>query len=145
MRETGNGGIGVIARDSHGRVVGGVHCAEQSTSAVALEAKAVLLGVKLAIENNWDSIVLESDAEVVLNHVLGIAHFWEIETTIRNSLYLARSILNMSWVWIPRVANQSADWLAKRALEGMCHSDWVSQPHSLSLIFCGVTIFVIWG
>lgn len=94
---TGEGGIGVIARDHEGRVLGGAHSSERSASIVTIEASAVYEGVKLATENRWESVVIESDTKVVIDNVIVTVKFWEIETIVQNSLHLGDMIRNLSW------------------------------------------------
>lgn len=50
---TGDGGIGVLARNHEGRIVGGTQCAKWTASIEILEARYVYEGVKLVIENKW--------------------------------------------------------------------------------------------
>lgn len=133
---TGRGGIKVIAGNHAGEVVAGYQSSEMAVSINFLEARAVYEGVKLTIENSWESVEIESDAEVVINHVKGTTKFWQIESIIQNSIYLAGSIRNLTWNRIPQYANQCVDWLAKHAISGMCHTDWVNQPPLPLREFC---------
>lgn len=48
---SGLGGIGVVARDNEGRLLGGFHCSESAHSSVFLEAKALFFGIKLTLDN----------------------------------------------------------------------------------------------
>lgn len=75
--------------------------------------------------------MIESDVTSVINHIRGIDKFWCIETIIENGLWLASSICHLSWRGIPRIANQSTNWIMKQSLVGMCHHDWVLQPPPL--------------
>lgn len=55
-RLTKNGGIGVIARNSEGHVIGGATHILKGKDAESLEAEAILLGIKLAIEKGWNQV-----------------------------------------------------------------------------------------
>lgn len=86
-------------------------------------------GVKLALLKGWESVEMESDATLVIDHIYGVQKSWRIETIIQNSLHMAYSIRNISWRIIQRTTNYSVDWAAKQALAGMSKTDWVLQPH----------------
>ncbi|KAK9009203.1 hypothetical protein V6N11_035748 [Hibiscus sabdariffa] len=63
-------GIGVVARDSTGTVLGGL--AQHSlglSSSVSSETAAIHVGLQLADEHGWDCIVLESDCANVVNQL----------------------------------------------------------------------------
>lgn len=41
-----------------------------------MEAKAILEGIRLSEEKEWWNISVESDAEVVINHLKGNDYLW---------------------------------------------------------------------
>lgn len=57
-----------------------------------MEAEAILLGVKLAMEKGWNREVIESDSEVVINQLRGNIHQWRNETICTNITTLAGTI-----------------------------------------------------
>lgn len=85
-------------------------------------------GVKLATEQWWQDVLIESDAELVIKHINGASFLWKLDTIVENIKVLATPIESISWAHIPRAANQCANWLAKHAMQGMCTSDWVERP-----------------
>lgn len=80
-------------------------------------------GVKLATEQRWQDVLIESDAELVIKHINGASFLWKLDTIVENIKVLATPIESISWAHIPRAANQCANWLAKHAMQGMCTSD----------------------
>lgn len=88
-----------------------------------LEAKTILEGVKLAGLNKWQHVYVESDAATVIKHLKCSEFSWRIETIVSNAKAMASDINRVSWANIPKSANQSADWLAKHAMQGLCPSD----------------------
>lgn len=57
--------------------------------------------------------MVESNEEVVINHLKGLKFIWRIDAISSNVLVLARSICNISLEAIPRAPNQSADCIEK--------------------------------
>lgn len=68
------GGIGVIARNSDGHLVGGANRTLKGGSAVEMEVEAALLGTRLVIENGWDQVEIKSDSEVVIKQLKETVH-----------------------------------------------------------------------
>lgn len=102
-------GIRVIARDHLGNICGRRHCSISEGSVEGLKAKAILQGIRLAKDKEWQIIVVESDAEVVINHLKGMDFLWRIDMIMSNVLGLARSVNNVTWETIPITANLSLD------------------------------------
>ncbi|XP_012846331.1 PREDICTED: uncharacterized protein LOC105966312 [Erythranthe guttata] len=60
-------GLEVIARSESGECVGWrTKCITQHLEPTAAEAKAALMAIELARDNNWQRIVLEGDSSVVI-------------------------------------------------------------------------------
>lgn len=68
-RSTKRGGIGVIARNHNGEVVGGYHGLEVADNDEYLEAHVVYEGIRLAVENRSGEVVIESEAASVINPI----------------------------------------------------------------------------
>lgn len=68
------GGIRVVARNSDGLLVGGVNLSLKGCSTADLEVEVVLLGTRLAIENDWIQVEIESNSEVVINQLKETVH-----------------------------------------------------------------------
>lgn len=118
---TRRGGISVIARDGEGRPCGGRIMQLESNSIEELKALAIMEGVKFVVEERWLKVRIESDAEMVINHLKETTFLWRIDTIVANAKVIASSINNINWVHIPRLVNQCA----KQAMQEMCSSDWV--------------------
>lgn len=106
---TGQGGIGVIARGQDRHICGGWHGASNEGSIEELEAKAVLHAVQLAVEKRWPRTVIESDSEIVIDHLKGTTYLWRIDTILSNAKILASNIKAVDWIAIPRTVNACAD------------------------------------
>lgn len=65
------GGISVIAWNSRGKIVGGMKCCSRCDAIEILEVSDVLEGLKLATEQGWQDVEVESDSNVVINQVRG--------------------------------------------------------------------------
>ncbi|KAL6134961.1 hypothetical protein ACLB2K_067189 [Fragaria x ananassa] len=63
-------GLGVIIRDSSGRVIGGLAEAAVIPSVEGAEAEAILRGVELAISLNLKQIIVESDSKQLISELL---------------------------------------------------------------------------
>lgn len=66
------GGIGVLVRNHNSEVVGGFYGSEVNDNAEYLKAQTVYEGIRLAVENRWEDVVIESDTTSVINHIRGI-------------------------------------------------------------------------
>lgn len=132
------GGIGVVARDETGALVGGRNDSCVDFGADIIEARALLSGVELAIEKGWNTVEFESDAEAVINAIKNPSSKidWRLDTIVDNIRLKAQLIQETSWCSISRKANLCADWVALQSRKGMCSNDWVGEPPSplLSLL-----------
>lgn len=113
-------GLRIIARNHVGHICGGRQLQVSADSIEELEAKAILEGVKLAIQNRWKHVSVESDAEMVINHFKGTKYSWRIDTIVDNAKVIARLFESANWVNILKSAYQCADWLAKQVMQGLC-------------------------
>lgn len=91
----------MIAQDYRGQVLCGGHSMARGDSAKIIEARAVVEGFRLAVEKNWEDVVVETDAATIINHIKGIDKSWRIETIMANDLLLARSVRRISRRAIP--------------------------------------------
>ncbi|PRQ44148.1 putative ribonuclease H-like domain-containing protein [Rosa chinensis] len=58
---SGEGGIGVIARNEHGQLMGGTAKSVTTSTALQVELQAISDGLSLAISNGWSNVEVESD------------------------------------------------------------------------------------
>lgn len=94
-----------------------------------MEANAILEGIRLVVEKGWQNIVVESNAEMVINHLKGGAFIRRIEAILSAARALATSLRRVLWVAIPRTVNKCADCVAKSAQLRVFFYDWVSRPY----------------
>lgn len=125
---THRGGLSVIARDHSGAICGGRQMPIIGGSVEELEALAIVEGMILATESGWRDIVVESDSEVVINHLKGIKFSWRIEAILPRVRTMATSCATIRWVAILRNANKCTDFVARLAHLGVCPMDWADRP-----------------
>lgn len=63
---TGKGGIGVIARNEQNAILAGRNTQGRAISAISTEAMAVLQGVELTVHHKWSDVIIETDAQVII-------------------------------------------------------------------------------
>ncbi|KAE8681243.1 hypothetical protein F3Y22_tig00111332pilonHSYRG00015 [Hibiscus syriacus] len=69
-KENRKAAIGVVARDSHGMVIAGLaKKINPPSSAESAEVAAFTEGIKLAIENGWNRVIIEGDAISIVNRL----------------------------------------------------------------------------
>ncbi|KAL6124962.1 hypothetical protein ACLB2K_077470 [Fragaria x ananassa] len=125
-------GLAAVARNSLGKIVGGMHNYGSSISVMAVEALAIKLGLSLASSLSLSSFQLESDSLVLVSSLSN--HLYTVDWTAARSIDWIRENLNLflqvNWRWVSRKANEAADWVASLALRRVCPLDWVSSPPS---------------
>lgn len=109
---TGQKGIGVIARNHSGEICGGWRSSTNGGSIEELEANTILQAVTIAVEKRWHRVTIESDAEVVINHLRGTDSLWRIDTIMLNVKMLTTTIESVAWDAIPMTVNICADWIS---------------------------------
>ncbi|CAL8167502.1 unnamed protein product [Prunus armeniaca] len=119
---------GVVLRNHDGEVVGGKANLFQALSADQAEGQALLDGLSLAKDNGFLKIIMETGSKVcfsaakdVLSSVKWLSFFHAIKD-------LRASFESLQWSWVPREANQAADWVASRVKRGLCAEAWVNRP-----------------
>ncbi|KAM1277329.1 hypothetical protein ACFX13_030443 [Malus domestica] len=66
MSTSSKAGIGAIARDTHAVVIAGRTSCCRVSSPLEAEARAAVMAVSLAIENQSFDIICESDSQVLI-------------------------------------------------------------------------------
>lgn len=69
------GRINVVAHNSIGQVVRGLNRQLRAADTELLEALAIFEGQKLTIERHWAQLVIETDAQNVINHISGVGRY----------------------------------------------------------------------
>ncbi|XP_024163871.1 uncharacterized protein LOC112170807 [Rosa chinensis] len=131
------GGLGVVIRDHNADLICGSSKALVCRSVEIAEAKAILLGVNLAIDHNLKKVMVESVSKGVLLELTSTStsknwRIWPIINEIRSkSSYFDE----LSWDWVPREVNRAAHCAASLANRSVGLLRWADQPPpSLSLV-----------
>ncbi|KAL4278662.1 hypothetical protein GQ457_03G017450 [Hibiscus cannabinus] len=114
------GAIGVLARDSSGAVLGGFARPVPALGpASAVEASALLAGLEYAIARGWASVLVESDAAVLINKLHrpspDLSLLGGLLAPSRDLLAASRGRLRVGFA--PRSANSAAHTLASWACQ----------------------------
>ncbi|OMO67607.1 hypothetical protein COLO4_30075 [Corchorus olitorius] len=110
-KNTRKEGVGVVARNE-GALVGGLGKKVTASSSGMVEILAIEEGIKLAKDNGWDKVVIETDSKEALKTI----QVWSKDFNMR---------------WVP---NGAAHWVAVSTRKGMCTHDWVQTPPSSLLL-----------
>ena len=127
-------GNGVIAKDSEGKIVGGVNRKFIVVCAAQIEAMAIRDAVNLAIERKFQKICLEMDFKELFQNLTNkySSIDWRIKPLVYDIQKLLKLIPDYKMVVINRKANAVADWIARNSSKGMCMLNWVKYlPLSL--------------
>lgn len=57
-----------------------------------LEAVAILQGIRLIATKGWQSVIVESDSAIVIDHMMGTHFAWRVEPILANVVALANPI-----------------------------------------------------
>ncbi|XP_074298170.1 uncharacterized protein LOC141628990 [Silene latifolia] len=122
-------GIGVVCRDSGGKVLWGMaHSRKEVWEVHVVEAAAIFEGLELAVEKGHDRIVVESDCSQVIEALrqrkTGRSLFSFI---IGDILRLCNSFISVSWSFTSRRNNMVAHELAHVAPVGSGRIVWVEN------------------
>ncbi|KAF7814122.1 reverse transcriptase [Senna tora] len=91
----------------------------------------------LAREKGFSRVVFESDCLELVQALVADSPImdWRAFSVVEDIRRLSKEFSAFSFSWIPRSANQAADWVAVSAAKKMCPSDWVLvPPSSLALL-----------
>lgn len=116
-------GIGVIARDRDGFVLGGIaSCKAEHMSAEWAELCALVEGINLVRTNNFEMVIFETDYASIVNRfrknqedVTIIVHRFKV------IMYMLDSFSEVDVKWIERSRNKVADHLSRLALTKKCN------------------------
>jgi hypothetical protein len=107
--------IAVVARNSEGFLLKSWAKAIASVDPCVAEAAALAWAMELAVEEQYLDIVVEGDAKVCIDAILGFPTNtpWKIYTFIANISSLVSLFHSCCFCWVGREANQMAHCLAK--------------------------------
>ncbi|OMO96367.1 hypothetical protein COLO4_15333 [Corchorus olitorius] len=83
---SGAAAVGIVARDHHGTVLSGLGKRVRASSSEMVEVMAVREGLKLAKENEWNNVVLETDSKETFNGCTkeGCECAWEVKPLVQD-------------------------------------------------------------
>ncbi|OMO70992.1 reverse transcriptase [Corchorus capsularis] len=136
IKETHKAGIGVVVRDSGGRLLDGACESVKANSAEMVEAYALKKGVELAVQRKFDKVVFETYCRTVYTGVTDSKTTcnWQIGPIVQEIRFLMQQIPVKKFKWIRRTCNAAAHWATSEAVKGMCNLGWLRLPPS-SLMF----------
>ncbi|KAF7826245.1 reverse transcriptase [Senna tora] len=133
-------GSASVVRNSDGLTVAGRSSSVEAHSASFAEVCAVKMALELAHDLQFGSVLLESDCLEVVSALnkSSLDVDWRCHNLVLGILTLSKEFSHCQFSWIPREANQVANWVAGSAAKLLCPLDWVSKPpvalaHLLSL------------
>ncbi|KAF7810509.1 reverse transcriptase [Senna tora] len=135
--EPGLCGVGVIVRNSQGKVVEGRSLRINACSVNVAEALALREALKTGLELQLESFSVESDCLGLVEAVNRKELMWDWKCTevLKEILLLCGQGNWPSIMQIKRNANKTADWVARNGIRRMCPFNWESSPpSSLALI-----------
>ncbi|XP_050365312.1 uncharacterized protein LOC126783821 [Argentina anserina] len=133
------GGFGVIARNHHGILVGGLAGPLRTESALMAEALALLAGVKMAMDLNLKVVDFRSDSKMVISELqsplTSPCRIWRIAVIIDEIRWRSEYFDHVNWTWSPREANCAAHAAAQLGNKMLGSHNWLeTPPPSLTLV-----------
>lgn len=112
----------MIERDLEGRILTGRNTTCKDMSAKNLEAKEILQAVELVVHDKWDDVIIESDAQQIINMLQGtqLQMDWELKNILMDITLMSTKIPRLHWKFAGRNTNRCANWTARMCREGMC-------------------------
>ncbi|KAL5825766.1 hypothetical protein ACOSQ3_021829 [Xanthoceras sorbifolium] len=125
-RSGSRSGAGIVIRNAQGTVVDAAALVFQGFSSVEVaEARAILGGLSLAVDNGWYPIFIESDSLNVVRLCKGDSFsLSEIDNVIHDIRSLLIQAGDVSIAFVPRSCNVVAHSVARWALCSDCSVFW---------------------
>ncbi|PRQ37028.1 putative ribonuclease H-like domain-containing protein [Rosa chinensis] len=131
IKSSGEGGVGVVARNASGQLVGGV---EKQTRPSKLNFRQFQKRFLWHLGKGGTKWKLNQTRET-LNAIKGKKNSsWEVYPILRQIRQKEALLSQIRWCWVHREVNQAADCLASLARRRLCAEAWVNRPPS-SLVF----------
>ncbi|XP_058202823.1 uncharacterized protein LOC131317281 [Rhododendron vialii] len=124
------GGYGIVIRDSRGLfVAASIGVFPWCASSLVAEALAFRHGILLGSHLGLGSILIESDAQLMVNMLHGkVAISQEVEVIIHDIQVLSRNFHCCSYSFVRRVSNKVAHVLAGKGVNGSGSCLWTASP-----------------
>ncbi|XP_057423790.1 uncharacterized protein LOC130717553 [Lotus japonicus] len=133
LSASGECGMGLVARDSRGRVLASVAAREFHSLTIAVtEGIVVKWAIRLALDLVFKDVIFETDnMQVVSAWSTFSSNFSYLASVVSDCVALFSSFSSFSLCHVRRGANKAADFMAKYALSGQCFV-WIDDaPHAL--------------
>ncbi|KAL2905726.1 hypothetical protein RDABS01_004436, partial [Bienertia sinuspersici] len=131
-------GVGVVAQDDEGAAM---FCAsvqmEGHLEPRCAEARAILVGIQMAMEMGFDDVIIENDCEGLINALSkGEKGHSSFHLLLEDILLLVSSLRSISWSFVKREANKIAHALAHLAPWVLGRRVWLTEfpPHISNLL-----------
>lgn len=126
------GSFGVVIRDSQSCfVAASMGISQWCASSTVAEALAVRQGILLGSQLGLGSVILESDAQLIVDMINGrIAVSHEVEVIIHDIQVMRGNFQCCIFSFVRRTGNNVAHVLASKSLSGLGHSRWTESPPS---------------
>ena len=122
--------IAFLVRDEQGWMLDGDAKIIKAHSALEAKCHAMDAAIKFATENDLENVTFESNNQQLINMLTmqNIIPDWRCDS-ILDHIFTSGSLLrNHQFLWIPRKANETADWISKAVLKRSCPQDWSTRP-----------------
>ena len=120
--------LGIIIRDDKGSVIASKAFPRDSNSVAEAEAFSLVLGVKTAASLDLLNLQVECDNQSLILAITSTITNWKLSPFVDHLLALSSSFFNVSWKWISRQANRSADAAAMLCKRGSHSLEWTTNP-----------------
>lgn len=120
---SGVGGMGWVFTNQAGLTsFEGSTSKEMVGSALIAEALALKAAMEAAISKGIQDMVCFSDLKLLISQITENKPVNELQEVLHNICVLSRSLLSISFLFVPRRSNVVADGLAKEALSSLLNS-----------------------
>ncbi|KAF7822883.1 reverse transcriptase [Senna tora] len=130
-KESLEAGIGIIARDSEGRLLKAFCQSINASSCFMCEAMALKEALSWIPLFPGSGVTFEMDCEDLFNMVSkanSLDSPWQCSSIVADVIKCASLANATSYSLVRRLGNQAADWLAKWAVKGLGPYGWVVDP-----------------
>ena len=123
---------GVVARNREGKVLAGKGQWLDVDEAEIAEAITIKQRVKLAVEQRYQKVIIESDAKVVVERINGREknRYWRTAIIEEDIKELLRNVKEVKVNFVTRNTNTEAHRIAQKTIKRMCPLGWIFQSPS---------------
>jgi len=132
MEKECKAGIGIVCRDTYGKLLDGLDTTRDASSALMSEALAMRLSCNVIRNRGRNKIIIETDCKVLLDAIQKRIEIldWRCSSILYDISQLSADIQSITFPCIACSGNKAADWVTKMAIKRMCPIGWVGIPPS---------------